>query len=152
MNDPRRLEISGQNFQQLISGVVEKGASVTFKVTGKSMFPNIISNDILTLAPYQDRMPQVGDVVGVANPVTHQVIVHRIINKKKGLFLIKGDNILKSDGLFMKKSIIGYVCRIRRNNSNIAITKLKNKKNAFLSRIRFFCLSKPLFYFNIIKY
>lgn len=148
----QRLKVSGQNFKGLIDCVVEKGASVTFRVTGKSMFPNIISNDILTLVPYQDRMPEVGDVVGVANSDSNQVTVHRIIKKKNKQFLIKGDNVFKCDGLFTQKSIIGYVRQIKRGKKNITITKLKNKRNTFLSRLRIFCLSKPLFYFNIIKY
>lgn len=152
MGEPQRLKISGQNFQRLIIGTAEKGACVTFKATGKSMFPNILNNDILTLVPYNDRIPEVGDVVGAVNSDTSQVIVHRIIKKTDGLFLIKGDNVFKSDGLFPQKNIIGYICRIKRNQKNIIINKLKNKQNAFLSQLRIFCLSKPLFYFNIIKY
>jgi len=151
MTDSQRLEISGHNFQQLITSVVEKDALVTFKVTGKSMFPNIINGDRLTLAPYQGQEPEVGDVVALANLSKNTISVHRIIKKKAELFLIKGDNVFKSDGVFSQKSIIGYICEIKRGKKKININKLKNKRIVFLSKIRFFCLSKPLFLFNLIK-
>jgi signal peptidase I len=126
MADSHRLKISGQNFSQLITSVVEKGASAKFKVTGKSMFPNIISGDIVTVASYQDRNPIIGDIIGLTNLERNQVIFHRIIKIIDEMFLIKGDNVFKNDGLFPRDCIVGYVCGIERKKKIISFSRMNN--------------------------
>lgn len=140
----QRLKISGKDFSFLIKAVVEKGASVKFKVTGKSMFPNILNKDILTLVPYKNTSPEVGDVVAIHVSANNQVFIHRIIKKMNGVFLLKGDNAFKSDGFFSGKSIVGYICNIERDHRQIQVNSFKNKRNTLLSKLRFFCLSKCL--------
>ena len=146
--DSQRLKISGQEFSLLIKAVVEKNVPVKFKVTGKSMFPSILSGDVLTLAPYDNRKPEIGDVIACSQ--NNQIIVHRIINEMNGRFLIKGDNVLKCDGFFPCNQIIGYVCAIERNKKKIPITLLKNQIYVILSKLRVFCLSSLFFLFRKI--
>jgi len=148
--DSQRLKISGQEFALLIKAVVEKNVPVKFKVTGKSMFPSILSGDVLTLTPYDDRKPEIGDVIALSDAQNNQIIVHRIINEMNRQFLIKGDNVLKCDGFFPCNQIIGYVCDIERNKKKIPITLSKNKRYVILSKLRVFCLSHLFLLFRKI--
>lgn len=146
--DSRRLKISGQNFALLIKSLIEKNAAVKFKVTGKSMFPSIMGKDMVTLSSYKDHRPEIGDVIGLCDSQSRQIIIHRIIGKINEHFLIKGDNLIKNDGVFPRNQIIGYVSEIERNKKRISITRLKNRINVFLSKSRIFCLSYLFFLFK----
>lgn len=140
--DPMRHTLSGQAFGSLIKTLAEKNASITFKATGNSMFPNILHGDILTVTPYQGRVPIVGDIVCVSNTATGQVIIHRIINICHGRFLIKGDSIFRCDGLFDPEHILGYVVHITRNKKTMQIRRSQNLRHAFFSKFRLFSLSR----------
>lgn len=140
----KRLKVSRQNFSFMIRSVVEKKASVKLKAKGRSMFPNIIDGDILTIAPYIDTNPEVGDVVALYLLDRNQVIIHRIIKKTNGFFFIKGDGLLRSDGLFPRENIVGLICNVERNNIQLPIDQLKNKMNIILSKLRIFSLIRLL--------
>lgn len=66
----------------------------------------------------------IGDVVLILK--NKKILIHRIIGKKKGKFLIKGDNLEYIDGYFPKKQIVGKVEKIFYPEYTI---NLKNKKN-----------------------
>jgi len=148
--DSRRLKISGQNFALLIKSLIEKNAAVKFKVTGKSMFPSIMGGDMVTLSPYKNHRPEIGDVIGLSDGQNRQIIIHRIIDKINERFLIKGDNAIKNDGFFPRNQIIGYISEIERNKKRISIIRLKNKIKVILSKSRIFCLSHIFFLFKKI--
>jgi len=99
----------------------------------------------VTLSPYKNHRPEIGDVIGLCDSQNRQIIIHRIIDKINKRFLIKGDNLIKNDGFFSRNQIIGYVSEIERNKKRISITSLKNKINVLLSKSRIFCLSHIFF-------
>ncbi len=144
-----RFSIPGDDFGELVRFAIEKGASVKFKVTGKSMRPNIHSGDVVTIVPFLDRKPEIGDVVAFSKSGTRNIIVHRIVTKRGNTFLLKGDYLFKSDGFVEQENIEGLVNLIERDNQKVA-TGSKRKK-ALLSRLRIFCLYKPFFFFKYKK-
>lgn len=103
----------------LIKAVFAKKALFRFKVKGFSMFPFIQDGDVITLSPVSYSPIGLGKSVACVCPVTKRLIVHRIVGKKKGRYLVKGDNIPKADGLIDKEHILGYVTAIERKNKNI---------------------------------
>ncbi len=147
-SEPRRLTLSGPDFSLLVQALIEKNAAVKFKVTGKSMYPNIRSGDVITLVPCAERTPEPGDVVGLLDSKNRQIIVHRIIKKNDGRFLVKGDNVIRSDGYYPRDKIIGVLTELERNREKKQITGPANKIDLILSKIRFFSLSKFIFFFK----
>lgn len=151
-SNPDRLKLSGQDFGSLVMALVEKNAAVKLKASGTSMFPNILNGDILTLVPYQDKLPKTGDVACLYDPETRQIIIHRIIKKINGGFLLKGDNVWRCDGVFGHRRIIGYVSHLERNKKTKTVRGSQNIRNVIFSKLRIFSLCKLLLFGRKIKW
>lgn len=118
-NTQEKLLVSNLDLADILHEVLSKGLNFKFTATGMSMSPFISDGDILEIAPPSDsRAFQIGDVVAFTDPSTQKLIIHRIIKKKKGLFLLKGDNIFQNDGYFEKKNIHGCVKNVRKLKKN----------------------------------
>ncbi|MEN8155164.1 MAG: S24/S26 family peptidase [Acidobacteriota bacterium] len=129
------LIISGKDMILLIQDITEKGKKFRFKAEGFSMSPFIRNNDVLTISPIKKKL-HIGDVVAVKRSNNKKLAIHRIVGRKKGLFLIKGDNTGNSfDGYSDSKDIIGIVTEIKRGEKKIRsnITPL-NYMIAIMSR------------------
>jgi len=115
------LSLSSQQLEKLMRGVLDKGACFRFRSKGFSMSPFIKDGDVLTIAPVQGSAPGFGDVVVFTHPNTGKLIIHRIIGKKAGSYLTKGDNALEGDGLISKAAILGRVTKMERNGRYISL-------------------------------
>jgi signal peptidase I len=115
------LSLSSRQLQELLRGVLDKGASFRFRATGFSMSPFIKDGDVLTIAPVQGSVPRLGDVVVFTHPLTNKLIIHRVIGKKAGFYLTKGDNTPEGDGLISKADIVGRVTKVERNGKAISL-------------------------------
>jgi len=104
---------------ELLKTVLEKGVSVRFQVRGFSMSPFIKDNDIVTLTPLRNQTPGLGDVVAFVLPETNRLLVHRVIGKKNGTYLFKGDNTLQADGSIAATHLLGRVQRVERDGIRI---------------------------------
>lgn len=114
------LSLSGAGVAKLLKAVIERGKPFKFKARGWSMSPFIRDNDILTLSPPPKAFPQKGDVVGVVDPVTERLVVHRIVGLSNGRYWIKGDNLDKGDpGSFDIDGIYGRVTRVERDGKSV---------------------------------
>ena len=113
------LKLSGKNLANLMGAVLEKNADFRFQAKGRSMSPFIKNLDIVTISPLSINKPAVGDIVAVSFRGRKSVMVHRVIDKKQGKFLIKGDNNKSRDGVFKHDQIIGMVSRVERNGRRI---------------------------------
>ena len=109
------LSLSSQQLEKLMRGVLSKGACFRFQGKGCSMSPFIKDGDVLTIAPVQASAPCFGDVVVFTHPNTGKLIVHRIIGKKSGSYLTKGDNAPEGDGLISGTAILGRVSKVERD-------------------------------------
>ena len=109
------LSLSSQQLEKLMRGVLNKGAYFRFQGKGFSMSPFIKDGDVLTIAPVQGSAPGFGDVVVFTHPNTGRLIIHRVIGKKAGSYLTKGDNAPEEDGLISRAAIVGRVAKVERD-------------------------------------
>lgn len=131
------LSVSSQTLTALIETVFSKRASFRFRVNGFSMSPFIQDNDIITISPAWDSRIELGRPVGFIHPMTKKLIIHRVVGRKNGGYVIKGDNIFQIDGLIPKKDILGCVTKIERGGKSVRIgLGLLCLAIAFLSRIK----------------
>jgi hypothetical protein len=114
------LSLSGAGVAKLLKAVIERGKPFKFKARGWSMSPFIRDNDILTLSPPPKAFPQKGDVVGVVDPVTERLVVHRIVGLSNGRYRIKGDGAKNIEAeSFGRDRICGRVIRVERNGKQV---------------------------------
>ncbi|MCP3875017.1 MAG: hypothetical protein GY699_17930 [Desulfobacteraceae bacterium] len=113
------LELSGKNLISLMGAVLERNADFRFQAKGHSMSPFIKNRDIVTMSPLPRNKSETGDIVAVLLTGKESIVVHRVVGKKKGKFIIKGDNNKIRDGLFEQNQIIGLVSKVERNGRRI---------------------------------
>ncbi len=120
---------------------------------GMSMAPVICETDRVTIVPRTENSHiQIGNVAAVIFPGTETLVIHRIVAERRGQFLLKGDNVWRTDGYLPKAQILGYVqdmekhltgSAAKQNIERLLLLMEKNKRLvAFLSRSRiwtFFC-------------
>ncbi|MFH0790100.1 MAG: hypothetical protein V2A64_00545 [Candidatus Omnitrophota bacterium] len=131
----QEFSLCGKVRIELIRAAFAKGAFFRFTAKGFSMFPFIRSNDVITLVPLSLSPVEIGKAVAYVCPVHNKLIVHRVIDRKKGCYLIKGDNVPKPDCLIAKEHILGCVTAIQRNNKAVFLSLGPERAIiAFLSR------------------
>jgi signal peptidase I len=114
------LAISGEDLQILMREVLAKGAKFHFRAKGWSMSPFIKDGDVITIAPAAQEKPALGKVVAFTQPLSGQLIVHRVIGMQGVAFLIQGDNNAgQADGLVQSGDILGCVTRVERNGRQV---------------------------------
>lgn len=112
-----QIPLSSQSLAELMQATVTKGASLRLEVKGFSMLPFIRDSDVVTVSPLPASSIGLGRVVAFINP---KLAIHRIIGKKNGQYLIKGDNAFNADGLILREKIFGCVSKIERNGRSIS--------------------------------
>jgi hypothetical protein len=108
-----QLKLTNDILHELMTAVIENGASFRFRARGFSMFPLIRDRDIITLAPLKSVGP--GDVVAFRHPNSGKLAVHRILETNVDGFLIKGDNIPEPDGIIPAENILAVAVSVERN-------------------------------------
>ncbi|MCK5313297.1 MAG: S24/S26 family peptidase [Desulfobacteraceae bacterium] len=121
MNDDpsNNLKLSGKNFTNLMRAVLEKNVDFRFQAKGHSMSPFIKNMDIVTVSPLFLNKPEPGDIVAAFFQERESTLVHRVIGKQQGKFIIKGDNNKSRDGVFEQDQIIGVVSKVERNGKRV---------------------------------
>lgn len=105
----------------LMAEVLEKGENFQFRALGWSMAPFIKPGDMLLIEPIGKRKPSVGEVVAFSLPVSGGYRVHRIIQRLKKGFLIKGDNTVHDDGIVTFECILGKVKKVSRRGKKVRL-------------------------------
>ncbi len=117
--------------------LAENGFYVTTPA-GNSMRPFIKGGeDVVTVVPYKREMRKYDAVLYMRKNGEH--VIHRIVGKKAGLFLIRGDNCYYTERI-PRESVIGLVDRVRRKDKEILVEG--NKGYAFL--VWCWCMLYPL--------
>ena len=142
------LAISDETLQKLMRDVLAKGALFHFRAKGWSMTPFIKNGDAITIAPLIEEKPGIGKVVAFIQPLSGNLVVHRVIGRQGNAFLIQGDNASgQADGLVQPQDILGCVTRVERNGRRVflglglerfllAILSRNGLLNALLYRLR----------------
>jgi signal peptidase I len=107
--------ISNNDFSVLMTDIIGRGKKFRFQTSGSSMSPFIMNDDVVTFCSINSKPIRVGDIVAFLHPINNNLIVHRIIAKNSGNFLIKADNAHKPDGWVEQIQIIGLVVEVERD-------------------------------------
>lgn len=114
------LEISTELLAQVFQSILGEETKIRFSSPGISMVPFILHEDVLTISPVSQANPSIGQVVAFIHPSKHNLLVHRVIDKKTSAILIKGDNSPRVvDGWIEKSQVIGIVTQIERDTKII---------------------------------
>jgi hypothetical protein len=106
----------------LLRTVLEKGKPFRFEATGDSMSPFIRNGDIITVSPLLGAPPRLGDVVAYIRPERRRkLVVHRVIGRRNGSYLIRGDSAPDHTDLVPKADILGRVSRVKRNGRRVCL-------------------------------
>lgn len=110
------LILSGEVLVDLLKATLAKGLSLRFEAKGFSMTPFIKNGDVVTVAPLNHQPISIGKPAAFIHPLTKKLVIHRVIGRSQGTYLIKGDNIFEPDRSVRKENILGWVSRVERNN------------------------------------
>jgi ribosomal protein S18 acetylase RimI-like enzyme len=106
--------------KELMQAVIERGAPFRFCARGFSMYPFIRDRDMVTLVPLHLHRPlKVGDVVAFRQPDVDKLALHRIVQRKNGSFLIKGDNVPEPDGFIAPENILAVAVSVERKGRRV---------------------------------
>ena len=108
--------MSDRLLPHVLSAVLQNGAFVRKLACGNSMYPFIRDRDIVIIEPF-NRRPHLGDVVAFCHPKFYGLAIHRIVGRRKNLFLLKGDNATRADGWLSFSELTGCIVQTERNAS-----------------------------------
>ncbi len=104
--------------RSLLAGLLrlaaDEGLPIRFQARGGSMRPFIRDGDTITVSPLPRPIPRFGDVVAFLHPVSGQVIVHRVICRRDGLFWTQGDSVGAGEGPMERSHLLGHVSSLER--------------------------------------
>ena len=116
------FHFSSHELIALMRDVFARGMPFRFKATGFSMLPFIQDGDLVTITPMTEETPRLGEVVAFVHPVNGNLIVHRIIDRKAGVPVIRGDGVEdETDGLIPEKNLLGRITRVERKSKRIRL-------------------------------
>ncbi len=107
--------------KELMATVLATGNRFRFTAHGISMAPFIRDGDQVEVDAL--GTPKVGDIVAASRE--EKLLVHRIVGKKNGAFLLKGDHMPHTDGWFKKEDLLGKIVAVCHNKKSqpIGVTR-----------------------------
>ena len=106
-------------YTPLFAEILNKGADLRFKVTGRSMYPFLADNDIVTLRQTPAGSLKRGDVVFFLSdqdtPVLHRIIDSSRSANGRNCFITKGDRLFQPDQPVPETRILGKVCTVEKD-------------------------------------
>jgi hypothetical protein len=129
------LSLSGLALQEFLRAVLARGSTFRFKARGFSMHPFIQDGDVVTVSPLGGRYPRLGEVMAACHSETLKLMVHRVLSRREGGVLLRGDNSPAADGYIPAGKVLGRVTRVERNGQRVRLgLGLERSFVAFLSR------------------
>lgn len=105
--------------KELLQTVLERGKPFRFRARGVSMTPFVKDGDVVTVEPFGNTSPRLGDVVAFLEPRGRTLAVHRLVGREGDHWFARGDNLAWVDGLIAKADILGRVRRIERGGKTV---------------------------------
>ena len=132
MKEQEYMLISADEMFGMLGDMLHEGLSVTFTVTGNSMWPLLRhKRDQVVLTKVDETQLKKGDIV-LYSPYEGQFILHRITAIKSGKFRVTGDGNCFHDGYFPCKCVIGVVTSLKRGEKILDCKKTLLKLWSFL--------------------
>ena len=105
-------------YTPLFAEILNKGADLRFKVTGRSMGPFIKSGETVILRKTPVKSLQCGDIIyyinSIGTPVLHRITDKKISLKGEFSFITKGDALLQKDLPVSQKKILAKALYIEK--------------------------------------
>jgi signal peptidase len=116
------LALSGRALLELLQPVLARGLPFRFRARGHSMLPFIQDGDLLSIQPKEKADLRIGQVVAYIHPDRSRLVVHRVVGRSAGAFLLQGDNLLGGpDGLVPGENILGRVVSVERHGKRVRL-------------------------------
>ena len=112
------LRLGNPGQLELLRGMAERGVPLRTGVRGFSMTPFIRDGDVVTIEPLRAD-PAVGDVVALAFPDNGRMALHRVVERRGDLWLVRGDNCPQPDGVYGRAAFVGRVARVERGGRDV---------------------------------
>jgi hypothetical protein len=113
------LSLSGRALVELLRAVLDKGAPARFQAKGFSMSPFIKNKDVVTISPLHGKQPGLGEIIAFVHKETDGLCIHRIVHKKDGTYVTKGDNRSETSERVPRENILGFVTRVERDGRRV---------------------------------
>lgn len=113
------VSLSGRALVELLQAVLQKGVPARFQAKGFSMAPFIKNEDVVTISPLKQKRPGLGDIIAFVHAEKGGLCVHRIVHKKDGLYVTRGDNRSETDERVPRENILGFVTGVERDGSRV---------------------------------
>jgi signal peptidase I len=131
--------LSNARLIEVLRAGLAEGGSLKLEVKGASMFPSIREGDTVVVSPVSGGCICLGTVVVFVHRPTGKLLIHRVIGRKGGAYLIKGDTLFRTDGLAAGQDILGMVTNVlRRGGTRVPRSVVSRLCSVVLSRSRVF--------------
>ena len=103
---------------------------------GNSMFPYLLENEVVKVIPFYKEEAKKGDIIVFKN--SDGFVAHRLIDidRKKNIYITKGDFCIKKDQPLVQQDIIGKISVVYRKDKEIDLNRYSMRiVNLFLARI-----------------
>lgn len=127
------------DFNRILVGLLEAGYSLRLTAKGTSMNPLIREGDVVLIDPIGSQLPKPSEIVFFINK-QGDLVLHRVLKRwkkdDKVLYLLKGDQVANTDGIYVQAKIIGRLKAIERAGSLLPIDKPAFKVLNWLAFLR----------------
>jgi signal peptidase I len=146
------LALSGPELKDFLKAVLAKGADLRFRAQGSSMHPFIQDGDVITVSPLKGRPPKMGEVAAFWNRETKKLMVHRVVARPRGGYVMRGDSNCGPDGLLGFENLIGVVKRVERDGKTVCLGQ--GPERLFIALLSRLNLLQPLVHYGwqVFKY
>lgn len=108
--------LESESFADLLDELLSHGCEVRFRATGDSMLPFVRDGDVLLVR--EASRPKLGEVI-LAKATPDRLVAHRVIRiidvNGQPAYLVKGDTLVKPDGVLTLPSIVGRIVGVDRS-------------------------------------
>ena len=110
------MNVTSNEFEPALRALLAAGHGVRFRASGDSMYPSIVSGDLIDIVPCEVSELRRGEVVLAV--MERGLTAHRIVRlrERDGAIEIttRGDNALRVDGPIAASEILGRVVQVDR--------------------------------------
>ena len=107
--------LSGNALVELVCAVLERDKPFRFRAGGSSMAPFIRDGDFITITSPDRHNLRAGDVLSFRHPGNGRLVIHRLVRKLDGRYLMKGDSSASVAVTIQPENILGKVDMVERN-------------------------------------
>jgi len=134
-----QLDRYSATFDRISVDLLKAGYALRFTAQGKSMNPLIREGDVVLIEPIGSQLPKPSEIVFFINK-QGDLVLHRVLKRwkkdDKVLYLLKGDQVAKTDGIYENAKIVGKLKAIEREESFLSIDKPAFKALNWLAYLR----------------